>query len=420
MYPLADFPAAQPPPAPGRYLPVFPVAEYPVSVGRVDLHRGLVDHLDAALLVRAAERPHPAVDLGKGRGRGHTQSPSSLRAAPRGGSRPSPQGPDPHRGPAPPPRPAPPPQSSPAAPHSPPRDPSGWGWTASSPPASAASWPYWEKGGGMRAGPGPAAGQGLGRGLMGWGGDLRRLHVAESRSGRSRKLRSRREEPKVAIEAGAAAQARRCLRPAARAPAAIQIKPISGRGPRERRRAARADVAATPSTPAPPPSRRHRQQALPWRRQRARPAAAGAPCWCRRTRDGVGGGWGASPGSAGRGPGNPEIKWDRARGEPRRPRGLAAARGGPRGRAGGAPAWGCSRLGVGPELGLQAGDRPCLGEMAEAAVLRALGAPQGSGKPALRTPPCHPGAACPPAKPPYAGAGTETIMSPEFKARASG
>lgn len=47
----------------GRYLPVLPVAEYPVSVGRVDLHRALVDHLDAALLVRAAQRPHPAVHL---------------------------------------------------------------------------------------------------------------------------------------------------------------------------------------------------------------------------------------------------------------------------------------------------------------------------------------------------------------------
>lgn len=198
----------------------------------------------------------------------------------------------------------------------------------------------------MRAGPGPAAGQGLGRGLMGWGGDLRRLHVAESRSGRSRKLRSRREEPKVAIEAGAAAQARRCLRPAARAPAAIQIKPISGRGPRERRRAARADVAATPSTPAPPPSRRHRQQALPWRRQRARPAAAGAPCWCRRTRDGVGGGVGGEPRF--RGPGAWEPRNQVGPG----PRGAPAAPGprcGPWRSPG--PGWGCSRLGVLPPGG---------------------------------------------------------------------
>lgn len=137
---------------PGRYLPVLPVAEYPVSVGRVDLHRGIVDHLDAALLVRAAQRPHPAVHLGKERGWGgwgeHRPSePPRRTAAGRAPGAPSPSGP-------------PPPQPGPAAPHSPPRDPSGWRWAASSAPAFAASWPYWEKEGGVRGGPaGPDRGE---------------------------------------------------------------------------------------------------------------------------------------------------------------------------------------------------------------------------------------------------------------------
>lgn len=185
--PARRFPRCPTPPAPGRYLPVFPVAEYPVSVGRVDLHSGLVDHLDAALLVRAAERPHPAVDLGKGTGQGTHTEPVVPQSSPEGRQQAEPPGTRP-----------PPGASDPSPPSAP----------ASVEPGGSSLTPtgsfrlgldgFFTAGlrgvlallgeGGRhegRAGPGPAAGQGLGRGLMGWGGDLRRLHVAESRSGRS-------------------------------------------------------------------------------------------------------------------------------------------------------------------------------------------------------------------------------------------
>lgn len=215
-----------PPAAPCPYLPVLPVAEYPVPIGRVDLHRGLADHLDAALLVLAAERPHPAVHLGEekvGRGRdrarwgtqrgignregmeiggrmdrepgegaregvrgegrtgnmemgiggdgpgtgggnwgqggdvgGNQGVPGGIlgglggnRGVPGGGFR----APSPAPSSLPPPPPIPPtPHPTPL--HSPPRDPWARGLAASSAPASAASWPYWEKERGVRGGPG--------------------------------------------------------------------------------------------------------------------------------------------------------------------------------------------------------------------------------------------------------------------------
>lgn len=114
------------------------------------------------------------------------------------------------------------------------------------------------------------------------------------------------------------------------------------------------------------------------------------------------GGAGGDPGPAPRAQEPRSHGGTRARRERRAPRGLAAACGHPRGRAGGAPAW------VGPALGLQAGARPCLRGRAEGSMPRAPGAPQGNVKPPLCTPPSHPGAAFQAASPPYARAGTET------------